>query len=1266
MSMKRILLSLLLSILITVAFSAPFKFLPYKITQPDGTVIECFVSGDEFFNWIHDKEGYSIIKGSDGYYYYATKAKGKIVASTYKVNSVDPKKTELKKWTVISEEEYNKKREIFNTPYKDGISKAPHTGQLNNLVIYIRFHGDDEISTTRQEYDDLLNLEPGYSLKSYYKEVSYNQLTINSTHYPDCADPANTNASYEDSHERSYFQPYDETTNPNGYNTDSARTAREHQLLADAVEWINNNYPVDASLDIDGDNDNKVDNVCFMIKGNSGGWNDLLWAHRWSLYTKTVYINGCRVYDYTFQPENQVGVRTLSHEMFHALGAPDLYHYYNGTNLSPVASWDIMESGSGHMSAYMKYKYAGQAWISDIPEINAKGNYTLHPLTSSTNNCYKIASPNSSSEFFIVEYRKKSGNFESKLPGEGLLVYRINTNFGGNADYDGTSVFDEVYIYRPGGTTSINGSPNSANFSSDVSRTEINDGTDPSTFLSDGSEGGLSISNISTAGETISFDVNFQFVTNPENFQSNAVSSEEVQLNWDLNEDNDKVMLVYNTENSFGTPEDGTDYSQGQTLSGGGEVLYTGTATTFQHQALSSGQVYYYKLWSVNSNQEYSSGITSFVNVPCTASLLPLNEDFSDVVAPSCWQNIDNIGAGQAWVFNNPNSYTFGSTTGDNGFALLDSDDYGTGNTQNAELISPLLDLSTYSTINLSFEHYYEHYQSEAELSYSIDGGKTWNVIDSWSSTIGSQTAPSTYNNNISTYVAGESNVYIRWRYEGTYGYYWFIDDISITGVSSGEPVALTENANDIQFNSATLNGTINANGNSITNIQFEYGTVSGNYTQTIATTPNTASGNLNTPVYANITSLSESTEYFYRVKCMNGSTTVYGEEKSFQTNSSDPIVTTGNVDHININLATLHATINANNNSITNIQFEYGTQSGSYSSSINANPVTADGMSDTPVQAEITGLSSNTKYYYRVKCMNGTTQVNGDEKSFTTEALPTVIISSTEGDITNSNPINILFSFSEAISSFIADDITITNATINSITNTANNDYQVIITPISDGEITLKLLENVVADLAGFGNVASDVFSIDYDSTVPTVEISSTESSTTTISPIPVSFTFSEDISGFEISDVSVTNGTAGNFTSTNAKNYSVDITPINNGNVTVQIAANSVQDDAENMNAASDVWSINYSSTNSIGELEKEGIKIYPNPSHGLLKIEYNEYYEGQVQIIDYSGRIIYSSGIGKRTEQKIDLTGQAKGIYLIRFTLGQKQISTQLVIQ
>ncbi len=593
--------------------AAYFERLPYTIKQPDGKTIECFVSGDEFFNWIHDEKGYTIIQASDGYYYYAEPDGDLVKPSKYLVNSVDPAIVGLQIRAKISEKEYKRRYEAMFHYLKEennGPSKAPHSGDLNNLVVYLRFSDDAEIDSTRQYFDNKFNPPTGVSLKSYYKEVSYDNLTINSTHYPSCS--LTTNLSYQNSHPRNYYRPYNSSTNPIGYNggaNGAERTAREHQLLVDAINWINSNSPVSPSLNIDGDGDNKVDNVCFIVKGNSEGWNDILWAHRWALFSQVININGKRVYDYTFQPENQVTVTTICHEMFHALGAPDLYHYI-GNGISPVAYWDLMEYGSGHMSAYMKWQYSNHTWISNVPEITTSGTYTLHPLTSSTNNCYKIASPNSADEYFMVEYRNKSGTFESNIPGSGLIVYRIDTRVS-NGNMNGPP--DEVYIYRPGGSTSANGNPFIANYSSDVSRTAINDATNPSCFLQTGGLGGLNISNVTSASTTISFDISFPPpCTSPTAqaslFTTSAITDNTITAGWTRG--NGDAVLVVAKAGSAATalPVTGTSYTansafgSGSQIGSGNYVVYNGTGTTVNITSLGMGTAYYFSVYEYSSS----------------------------------------------------------------------------------------------------------------------------------------------------------------------------------------------------------------------------------------------------------------------------------------------------------------------------------------------------------------------------------------------------------------------------------------------------------------------------------------------------------------------------------------------------------------------------------------------------------------------------------------------------------------------------------------
>jgi M6 family metalloprotease-like protein len=603
---KRILFILVFTLSFSFVKAANFERLPHTITQPDGQTINCFVSGDEFFNWIHDEEGYTIIQASNGYYYYAVQNEDYVKPGKYKVNSINPASVKLSKWVKISKKAYLLKRDaMFSFEKKDKTTpnRAPHTGTLNNIVVYIRFSDDAEFNANRQYFDNKFNPASGVSLKSYYKEVSYDNLTISSSHYPACA--LTTNLSYQNTHSRNYFQPYNATTNPSGYVDDTDKRVREHQLLAMAIAWINANSAIPTSLNIDGDGDDNVDNVCFIIKGSNGGWNDLLWAHRWALYSQNVYINGKRVYDYTFQPESQVGVTTLCHEMFHALGAPDLYHY-SQDGFSPVGNWDLMESGGGHMLTYMKWKYSDHYWISSIPEITTSGTYTLNPVTSSVNNCYKIASPNSIYEYFMVEYRNKSGTFETNIPGSGLIVYRINTFETGNAN----GPPDEVYVYRPNGTTTVNGNSNNAYFSSSVGRTAINDTTNPSGFLQNGNAGGLNISNITAAGSSISFDVSLP-CTQPTNqassFTVSASTDSSMTVGWTRGNGNSVIVVAKAGSTVNTSPTSGTSYNanaafgSGSEIGNGNFVVYKGSASSVNLTSLTSGITYYFAVYEFDT-----------------------------------------------------------------------------------------------------------------------------------------------------------------------------------------------------------------------------------------------------------------------------------------------------------------------------------------------------------------------------------------------------------------------------------------------------------------------------------------------------------------------------------------------------------------------------------------------------------------------------------------------------------------------------------------
>jgi len=110
--------------------------------------------------------------------------------------------------------------------------------------------------------------------------------------------------------------------------------------------------------------------------------------------------------------------------------------------------------------------------------------------------------------------------------------------------------------------------------------------------------------------------------------------------------------------------------------------------------------------------------------------------------------------------------------------------------------------------------------------------------------------------------------------------------------------------------------------------------------------------------------------------------------------------------------------------------------------------------------------------------------------------------------------------------------------------------------------------------------SVLSIVTSAVPDTALPTVTITSTAASPTKNSSIPITATFSEDVTGFSVSDINVGNGAASNFAAVSGTVYTFDVTPSGQGTVTVNIPAGAAQDAAGNGNTAATQFSIIYDS--------------------------------------------------------------------------------------
>ena len=521
--MKRLLCALLIGVFATFSLHAAYiENVPITVVQPNGDTLHCFATGDDFYQWLHDAKNYTIIQNVEtGFFVYANLVNNELVPTELIPGVDQPEHSFLIPGLNIPVSKILQLREEMERPMIQNVQVRDNAniGNMNNIVVFIRFSEDDEYAQSfaevNQKFNDSSTVN-AVSVYNYVKNVSYNQMFVVSHYFP--KPDGDQIFSYQDSFPRNYYMPYS-SNNLIGYqnnDTVNQRTSREHALLIRAINFVK--YTIPDSLNLDYNEDGKVDNICFVVKGTVGAWANLLWPHRWSLFSDSITINDLRVWDYNFLLANAsyFSASVMSHELLHTFGFPDLYRY--GNNGTPIGKWDIMASTTNppqQTNMYMKLKYGH--WIDEIPEITSEGYYTLYPnQTHKEGSAYKIASPNHD-EFFVLEFRKKALPFDGAISTGGVVIYRINTLFNGNAGTNLDDVFDEVYVFRFGGSISNDGSVNAAAFYQNSSLlNQFNPWTDPYPFLTDGTVCYFELTQFSS---NLADSITFYYAPNPISIQ---------------------------------------------------------------------------------------------------------------------------------------------------------------------------------------------------------------------------------------------------------------------------------------------------------------------------------------------------------------------------------------------------------------------------------------------------------------------------------------------------------------------------------------------------------------------------------------------------------------------------------------------------------------------------------------------------------------------------------------------------------------------------
>lgn len=197
-------------------------------------------------------------------------------------------------------------------------------------------------------------------------------------------------------------------------------------------------------------------------------------------------------------------------------------------------------------------------------------------------------------------------------------------------------------------------------------------------------------------------------------------------------------------------------------------------------------------------------------------------------------------------------------------------------------------------------------------------------------------------------------------------------------------PDTVTGAASGVGAATATLNGTVDANGRSTT-FYFEYGTSTSYGTKTGVRSAGSATSVQ--PVSVTVSGLEPGRTYHFRIVASSDAGTSTGRDASFTT-SGAPTVDTADARPVGTTSATLRGNVTANGLS-TSWWFEYG-RTASYGSRTGSHSA-GSGRSERGVSAGITRLKPSTTYHFRLVAQNGRGRSYGGERTFTTAGPPSV-----------------------------------------------------------------------------------------------------------------------------------------------------------------------------------------------------------------------------------------------------------------------------------